>query len=229
MVLALHGAPSAKTFVAPLAGTRRTRMDADSESKPVGPAAETISVPSGQLPTTPVPLDANGAPAGPRHINHAIRAELQTHSGPLPSPKQLQEYEKCSKGTVNRIIKMAEDDARHRREMEAQLIASQIEDEKAERRERARGQYCAVLVCTLFLGASAAIAIFADAPIAGSLLTGGTLVTVIGFFFAQKREESRQKNDSTQESNAQSETGLPRKQHSETRRALKVEKTDVSE
>lgn len=196
-------------------------MEADPESKTAGSVPEALA--PKKTVASPAPPDGNGQQAILREVRQFIRTELETHSGPLPSPKQLQEYEKCSKGTINRIIKMAEDDARHRREMEAQLVAAHSEDRRAERRERARAQYCAVVVCALFLTAAVCIAVFAGAPVSGTIFAGGTLTAVIGFFLVQKHQESRQKIEN-QGDESESE-GSSRESHSETHHALTVRET----
>jgi uncharacterized membrane protein len=43
------------------------------------------------------------------------------HQGPLPSPDTLNKYEQIQPGFANRIIKLAEDEATHRRSLERRV------------------------------------------------------------------------------------------------------------
>jgi uncharacterized membrane protein len=53
-----------------------------------------------------------------------------TFSGPLPPAGQLQTYEQVVKGSADRIIKMAEEEAIHRRAQEERLIKSSCGDSR---------------------------------------------------------------------------------------------------
>lgn len=48
----------------------------------------------------------------------------KTHSGPLPDPQTLREYDDLIPGSATEIIKMASDQAQHRREMERMALAA---------------------------------------------------------------------------------------------------------
>ncbi len=48
----------------------------------------------------------------------------KTHSGPLPDPQTLREYDDLIPGSAAEIIKMASDQAQHRREMEKMSLAA---------------------------------------------------------------------------------------------------------
>ena len=48
----------------------------------------------------------------------------KTHSGPLPDPQTLREYDDLRPGSAAEIIKMASDQAQHRREMEKMALAA---------------------------------------------------------------------------------------------------------
>lgn len=49
-------------------------------------------------------------------------------SGPLPPPKQLEEYEKILPGAADRILKMAERQSSHRQKMEEMIVRSNTRD-----------------------------------------------------------------------------------------------------
>ena len=50
------------------------------------------------------------------------------HSGPLPSPDILEQYNKIEPGTANRIISMAEKQAEHRQQLEKRIVTADIRD-----------------------------------------------------------------------------------------------------
>ncbi|QOE08393.1 DUF2335 domain-containing protein [Pseudomonas asiatica] len=47
-------------------------------------------------------------------VSTAIIKSEERHSGPLPSPKQLKQYEECHPGLAERIVTMAEKEQAHR-------------------------------------------------------------------------------------------------------------------
>lgn len=49
----------------------------------------------------------------------AILQSVQVHSGPLPSPDSLAQYEQVLPGSADRIVTMAEEQADHRRRQES--------------------------------------------------------------------------------------------------------------
>jgi uncharacterized membrane protein len=61
-------------------------------------------------------------------------------SGPLPSPDLLRQYEELSPGTTDRLIRIAEQEAEHRRKVELEIIAIQGRDQSSYRRSELWGQ-----------------------------------------------------------------------------------------
>ena len=60
-----------------------------------------------------------------QQLIEAVRREI--HLGPLPHPSAFQEYEKTLPGAGDRILKMAEEQSRHRRSQEEKITDSGIE------------------------------------------------------------------------------------------------------
>lgn len=60
----------------------------------------------------------------------SIQQITQSFSGPLPPPAALQEYERISPGLAERIVSMAESQARHRQQLERSVIDSGIKDSR---------------------------------------------------------------------------------------------------
>jgi uncharacterized membrane protein len=60
-----------------------------------------------------------------------VRQEVAvSFSGPLPPPEALKRYDEIVPGAAERIIKMAEQQAEHRRSLEQQVIKSEIKNSK---------------------------------------------------------------------------------------------------
>lgn len=68
-----------------------------------------------------------------------------SYSGPVPPPAVLQEFERTLPGAANRILALAEAQARHRQSLEARLAGAKI-------RTQHRGQWLAFLVVLVGMG-----------------------------------------------------------------------------
>ncbi|MCC6423999.1 MAG: DUF2335 domain-containing protein [Phycisphaerales bacterium] len=107
--------------------------------------------------------------------------QVTHHSGPLPPPDQLDHYNKVSPGMADRIMRAAEAESEHRRYLEKQLLEAQIADVQIERRIEMRGQIFALVVsCLAILGGI--IVVINGYAIAGTLLSGATIVSLVGLF-----------------------------------------------
>jgi len=51
-----------------------------------------------------------------------VKATAEVHSGPLPPPSLLSQYDKVVPGAAEGIIAMAENQSKHRQELEAEVI-----------------------------------------------------------------------------------------------------------
>ena len=118
-----------------------------------------------------------------------MRATVTQHfSGPLPPPQVLSQYEQIVPGAAKRILAMAEKQSRHRREMEASVIGSDVRNSRL-------GLYFGFSIGVCGLVCSVVIAIFGQ-PWAAGLIGVGTLVSLVGTFVygsKQRREEREQK------------------------------------
>jgi uncharacterized membrane protein len=98
----------------------------------------------------------------------------QSFSGPLPHPEILKMYNDIMPGSAEKIIKMAEDQSLHRRNLENKVIESDV------KRQR-NGQVLGFIISMFGLLMSAVIAIFSD-PLAGAIVGFGTLASLVGVF-----------------------------------------------
>ena len=134
------------------------------------------SVPSGVDPrqsiTAQIEQKLPDLPAGQREqIITVVREVVQHHSGPLPPPSMLSDYDGILPGLAERIVSMAERDLLHHQNLQTTAL-------RAEARERLVGQMSALLITLAALGSSAWVAV-SGYPVTGGLLGGATLLTII--------------------------------------------------
>lgn len=111
-----------------------------------------------------------------------------TFSGPLPPAGQLQAYEQVVKGSADRIIKMAEEEAIHRRAQEERLVKSSCGDSRL-------GLWLGFIIGMGALLLSGIIALFANTT-AGSLLAFTSISSLVGVFvYGSRQKRQQQEND----------------------------------
>ena len=113
---------------------------------------------------------------------------VQAHfAGPLPLPEHLSEYERVSPGAAERIIRMAESQADHRRTTESKIIDAGI-------RLASGGQIFAFVIgMTALLGGIGLMAF--DKSITGVATSLSALATLVGVFVWSERLKSRELNE----------------------------------
>jgi len=113
-------------------------------------------------PTDPAQVDPAGVEAA------AVLSAVQYFAGPLPPPQVLEGYNQAVPGLADRIVTMAEDEGRHRREKERR---HQEHDSKVELRGQIFG--FSIAICSFVI---AGILIALDRPLYGLI----PLVTAVG-------------------------------------------------
>lgn len=126
-------------------------------------------------------------------LRHMVRvtARASYFSGPLPDPETLKKYEEAMPGTVDRIIKMAEEQAKHRQEIEKAEV-------NTESRDSMLGILSALFMGLGILVAGTLIAIFAKNPAAawiGGFLDLAGIATIIGTFLKETSTSWKNKNE----------------------------------
>lgn len=118
--------------------------------------------------------------------------------GPLPHPSLLEQYNQLAPDAVDRILKMADEEARHRRARESAELNARIERQEWRAMERRLGQIFGLLITLSALGIASWLGIkgreIAAAAIGASALVFPILASWIG---SQKDEKGQ---DSDQES-----------------------------
>ena len=123
-------------------------------------------------------------------IAAASRLTVQQTSGPIPDPQTLRQYNEITPGLADRIVRMAEDEALHRRGLERTIVDAQSDDIKSQRTEIRLGQVFAVVVAVAGFGFGT-YAMTHGAQIGGSVLGGGTLVSIVGAFLYRQHAASK--------------------------------------
>jgi len=114
----------------------------------------------------------------------------KSFSGPLPHPDVLQRFEEVTTGSAERIIKMAEEQSLHRRELERKVIEADISRSK-------RGQILGFIIAITGLSVSALIGVYGN-PVAGGWMGFGTVAALVGVFMYGnfvKSEELKEKKE----------------------------------
>lgn len=130
----------------------------------------------------PLPLPGKQKGNDPGAIG---RIHAETFSGPLPPPGLLGQYEDICPGSADRIIKMAEQEAEHRRSIEHSLVQFEANESARDSVEARRGQVCALLIALTALGISGYTAM-AGHEIAASIIGVGGLGSIITSFLIRK-------------------------------------------
>lgn len=146
------------------------------------------------VPSQPADQEEPHKPTLPSEIDKAIRLQIQEtqvvqahFAGPLPLPEHLSEYERVTPGAAERIIRMAELQADHRRTTESKVVDSGI-------RLASRGQMFAFVIgMTALLGGIGLMA--SDKSITGVATSLSALATLVGVFVWSERQKSRELNE----------------------------------
>jgi len=104
-------------------------------------------------------------------------------SGPIPPPDLLGKYEQLQPGLAERIVRMAEDEQKHRHDMEAQHAQASRQADRWYAREVLLGQVFALLIVVLAIGSGSLLAMYGQ-PLAGGIIGGGGVIGLASVFIA---------------------------------------------
>lgn len=114
-------------------------------------------------------------------ITTTARLTVQETSGPLPNPDILKRYDELVPGAADRIIRLAETEATHRRSLEDKIVTAQVRDVHDDRIEGRIGQITAGVI-TVVVVTCGTYAIVHGYPLTGGALSGGTIISLVGIF-----------------------------------------------
>ena len=110
----------------------------------------------------------------------------QGFQGPIPPPQILQQYEQIVPGAAERILKMAENQSKHRHTMEKKIINANISNEK-------KGLNFGFII-GLFAITVGLICTFIGQPLPGSFIGGGGVIgLVLVFVYGSKNRTIKTK------------------------------------
>lgn len=112
----------------------------------------------------------------------ATETRIEAHRGPLPAPDLLQRYEEILPGAAERILTMAEEQARHRQSLERKVIDGDL---SAQRLGLVAGGVVAVA-----LGVVAAVIAIWASPAAGAVVGSIDIAGIVGAFVYGQREKA---------------------------------------
>lgn len=129
---------------------------------------------------------------GHKQSSHGVVVhQSQSFSGPLPPPEVLQKFNDVVPGAAERIVRMAEEQATHRKELERKVIESDIERSKW-------GQILGFAIAIVGLAVSGFVAVYGNA-IAGGIIGIGTLASLVGVFMYGATTRSKERIEKRQE------------------------------
>jgi len=155
-------------------------------------------------PSATPPISA--ATAGTLQVIYAQIAQ-QHISGPIPSPEVLRQYDALSPGMADRLVRIAEQEADHRRKMETEVIALQHSDQRAYRRSEFAGQIFGLSIGLAAIVGAVIMAVHGAQVAASFLGTGGVTGLVTAFILGRSFLLKQKQQDFDQSLQANSQAG----------------------
>jgi uncharacterized membrane protein len=119
------------------------------------------------------------------HTQSLTSVKQTTFQGPLPPPEVLRQYDQLLPGAAERIISMWENQARHRQQLEKDVIASDIKDSKL-------GLTLGFIVAVVAVTAGM-ICILMGHTIGGSIVGGSAVPALVGVFVYGSRQRRNER------------------------------------
>lgn len=177
---------------------RETEPRSESDTELDSEVSDALSVVEQEDPTSPLGRLLH-SPAGRQSLQMLMSTVVsvsERHSGPLPSPRQLQEYEDIVPGGAERIFQMAEREQSHRHQMqhtEMELRSEAIQHVKS---RETRGQWFGAILAVGVLLLSAYLVTQEQYGLAVTLATT-TMAAIAGVFVVGRwRKGSKTATDS---------------------------------
>ena len=121
----------------------------------------------------------------PQQTTSHKQVQLAQFSGPIPHPTILEHYDRISPGAAERIISMAENQAKHRQDLEARVISSDISN------SRLGLHYGLIIGLVAVIGG--AFCIVTGHEVGGSIIGGTGLTGLVGVFVYGSRQRRKER------------------------------------
>jgi uncharacterized membrane protein len=112
-----------------------------------------------------------GRDQAPQITAQIVALVSEKFSGPIAHPRHLREYEDIVPGAADRIIRMAEDQLLHQRNMDEQALKAEIADTNA-------GRWFGFIALLCLIGAALVCAWIGQVWLAGLFIGAGALGTI---------------------------------------------------
>jgi uncharacterized membrane protein len=167
------------------------------------------SGPSPKLPVKPeiIEVPRSESPNGAPSKQFVAAAMFQ---GPLPPPELLAKYEAAWPGSAERIVKMAEDEAAHRRSVENSIVHARREGSNKDFMEARLGQIFALVITLTALSLGAYVALQGH-EITGGIIGAGGFGSIVTAFILGKNRRSDDEQDAPKQNAQQQKQGNSRK------------------
>jgi len=133
----------------------------------------------------PLAESKGNIPASKGNVLRSVEKYSETYYGPLPRPSDLQEYDRIVPGAADRIIRMAENQAQHRQNLEKTVVIGD-----------SRRAFCGLLVGALValcvLG-GAVFLIYEGHDWAGTVIAGLDIVSLVSVFVYGSRSRRQER------------------------------------
>lgn len=140
---------------------------------------------------------ANGIHGPYKDMAQMLTQETETlisHSGPLPHPETLKEYEKLIPQAAERLLALVEKEQENRHGIERQLTEAVIKDAEKSRQADKRGDFIAVYIYSTCMLAGGAILYFGYPVALAATLMGTPLIASLATFLLRRRQTKLPKN-----------------------------------
>src|SRR5690606_39448599 len=118
---------------------------------------------------------------------------------PLPPPSELAAFDEIQPGFAERIMVMAEEQAKHRKQLEMKAVDAEIEDARSVRTQFRRGQIFGLIIAVLGLISAVLIAAVnqtSGGAATASIVGGSTVLGLVGVFVIGRLPTSRHREES---------------------------------
>lgn len=129
--------------------------------------------------------------------------QLNAFSGPLPTPETLEAFDRVLPGLAREIVDRSELEMRHRHKLDSAALSARVEDQRAARTERARGQYMAFAIVIIMVAGGISLTVIGHAVV-GAGMMGTTLIGLVSVFITGKlvSVNGRSSEDAKQEADS---------------------------
>ena len=112
----------------------------------------------------------------------------RSHSGPIPSPEDLDYYKQVLPDAPDRILRMAEQNAQSFRDLTMRRLDGQINIEKDRHREVSTGQVSGLMAVGM-MSVVAIVALVTDHPVVAGTICSTTIIGVATVFVTGRKSK----------------------------------------